>query len=256
MKSKGLIYLLLAFLIVYGCKSTKSISSGEAVFNLSAKQLIKENIKKTPHFNTLASRVKLGITEGDKSKSYSINLRIEKDKTIWMSGGYGMVKALITPTRVSFYNKLDNTYFDGDYSYLSDVLGTELDFVKVQNLLMGEALYSLKEQQYDVSVHQESYLLKPKVKPEAFELYYLLNPSHFKINSQQLAQPETMRILQIDYESYQEVEKQILPEHIAVHAVEGTEETIIDLDFKSIKLNERLTFPFKIPSGYDQIVLE
>ena len=173
-----------------------------------------------------------------------------------MSGGYGMVKALITPKRVSFYNKLDNTYFDGDYSYLSDFLGTELDFVKVQNLLMGEALYSLKEQTYDISVHQEAYLLKPKIKPEAFELFYLLSPSHFKINSQQLAQPQSMRILQIDYRSYQEVEKQILPEHIAVHAVEGSEETIIDLDFKSVKLNEKLTFPFKIPSGYDQIVLE
>ena len=36
------------------------------------------------------------------------------------------------------YNKLDNTYFDGDYGYLSDMLGTELDFKKLQNLFEQE----------------------------------------------------------------------------------------------------------------------
>jgi len=257
MNSKRLIYIYSVFLLILvSCKSTKTINTGHAGYDLTAKQLIKENSKKTPSFNTLVSRVKLGITEGDNSKSYTVSFRMEKGKTIWMSGGFGMVKALITPERVSFYNKLDNTYFDGDYSYISDVLGTELDFIKIQNLLIGEALFSLKEQSYDVSVHQDAYLLKPKVKPEAFELFYLLNPSHYKINSQQLAQPESLRLLQIDYTSYQEVEKQIFPEQIKVNAVEGNEETIIEIGFKSIKLNERITFPFKIPSGYDQIVLK
>ena len=31
---------------------------------------------------------------------------------------------------------------------------------------------------------------------------------------------------------------------------------IIDLEYKSVSLNEELRFPYKIPSGYDEIVLK
>ena len=88
-----------------------------------------------------------------------------------------------------------------------------------------------------------------------FELFYLLDASHFKINSQQLAQVKEQRMLQIDYTSYQEVDKQKLPEHIKINAVEANEETIIKLELKNVSLNENLRFPFKIPSGFKEIKL-
>ena len=83
----------------------------------------------------MAARVKIDYVEGENSKSTTVSFRMEKDKTIWMSK-LGFIKAMITPDRVSFYNKLDNTYFDGDYALISDILGTDLDFNKVQNLIL------------------------------------------------------------------------------------------------------------------------
>ena len=68
--------------------------------------------------------------------------------------------------------------------------------------------------------------------------------------------PLERRMLQIDYINYQEVDKQTFPENIKINAVEGYEETILAIEFKTITLNEKVSFPFKIPSGYDQIVLE
>jgi len=256
MHTKRLIYTLASFVFfLIGCKSTNTVTTGNSNLNLTAKQLIKENAKKSPDFNTLAGRVKIDYTEGDNSKSTTVSFRMEKDKVIWMSK-LGFVKALITPERVSFYNKLDNTYFDGDYAYLSDLLGTDLDFNKVQNLLLGEALYDLKDGDFEAFTQEDNYVLKPKKQPDAFELFYILNASHFKINSQQLAQSKEQRMLQIDYTSYQVVDKQTLPENIKINAIEGYEETRVHLEFKSITLNERLTFPFNIPSGYDEIVLK
>ncbi|MFD2822466.1 DUF4292 domain-containing protein [Lacinutrix iliipiscaria] len=242
-------------MFLVGCKSTKTLTTGNSNLNLTAKQLIKENAKKTPNFKTLAARVKIDYVEGTSSKSTTVSFRMQKDKAIWMSK-LGFIKALITPERVSFYNKLDNTYFDGDYAYLSDLLGTDLDFNKVQNLLLGEALYDLNKNDYEVLTQGNEYVLKPKIQPEAFELFYLLNASHYKINSQQLAQAKELRILQIDYTNYQEVDKQIFPENININAVEGYDETRLTIEFKSITLNENLSFPFKIPSGYDEIVLK
>lgn len=256
-RSRYVIAVLLAvFVVVSGCKSTKTIHSDTSNLSLSVKQLINENTKKKAVFKTLAARVKLDMIQGEKTNGYTVNMRMEKDKKILlMSTPISVVKALITPEKVSFYNKLENTYFVGDFTYLSNLLGTKLDFQKIQNLILGEALLGLKDDAFDVSINNKEYVLQPKKQKELFELFYLINPSHFKITSQQISQPQEKRHLQIDYTSYQEVDKQIIPEHIKVIAVEATDETILDMDFKAVSLNEKLRFPFKIPSGFHEIKL-
>ncbi|MBT8303257.1 MAG: DUF4292 domain-containing protein, partial [Bacteroidia bacterium] len=34
------------------------------------------------------------------------------------------------------------------------------------------------------------------------------------------------------------------------------DETIIDMEYRSVSLNEELRFPFRIPSGYDEIIIK
>ncbi len=247
---------LLIILLVFSCKTAKTVSSdGEITSDFSAKQLIKKNAKSVANFKTLTARVKADYSRKDKSKGTTISLRMEKDKTIWMSK-LGIIKMIITPNRVALYNKLDNTYFDGDFELLSDFVGTDLDFNKVQNILLGEALFNLKKDDYVASTHENSYLLKPKTPNALFEIFYLLNPSHFKMDSQQFTQHQEQRHLQIDYKNYQEVDKQTLPQNIKIIALESFDETIIDLEYKSVALNEKIRFPFRIPSGYKEIEIK
>ncbi|WP_142784435.1 DUF4292 domain-containing protein [Changchengzhania lutea] len=252
---KTCLYICLSVL-AFSCKTSKTISEGEANLNLSTKQLIKENTKQKPNFKTLAARVKIDIVEKNKEKSYTVNIRLQKDeKILLLSTPISVVKALITPEKFSFYNKLDNTYFEGDYSYLSDLLGTELDFQKIQNLLLGEALYNLRDDSYKMYVDNQTYVLQPKKQRELFELFLLLESTYFKVKSQQISQSSTSRHLQIDYLSHQDVDKQILPERIKIIAVEENEEMQIHLEYKGVSLNEALRFPFKIPSDYKEIEL-
>jgi len=249
--------IILIFVWAIGCKSSKTVASGDANFDLTAKQVIRENSKNQANFRTLASRVKINVVDGSREHNYTVNLKIEKDKKILLSSTpISVVKALITPEKVSFYNKLDNTYFDGDYAYLSNLLGTELNFTKVQNLLLGEAIFNLKDGKFDLSKSEESYILQPKDLDELFEIFFLINPAHFKLDSQQLTQVEESRFLQIDYLKYQKANRQTLPERIKIIALEQTDELTIDLEYKSLSLNEDLRFPFKIPSGYDEIILK
>ncbi len=247
--------ILFLILFLVGCKSAKKISSSSELNNkLSSKQIIREHTKQNARFKTLQSRVKVEYIQGNRSQTHTVNLRIEKDKTIWLSATLGIVRVIITPNRVSFYNKLDNTYFEGDFSLISNLLGIELDFVKVQNLLLGEALFDLNNESYVADIHETSYLLHPKNQNTLLEIFLLLNPTHFKMDSQQLAQSQKRRMLQIDYKNYQEVEKQAFPQKIKIIALEGNEETIINMEFRSISLNNDLRFPFRIPSGFDEIV--
>ncbi len=251
-----ILVLALLFFVV-GCKTTKNVAStGEVNKKLSSKQIIKEHAKNETDFKTLQSRVKVEYIQGEMEQSHSINLRMEKDKTIWLSATLGIVRAKITPEKVSFYNKLDNTYFDGDFSLISDLLGTDVDYEKIQNLLLGEALFDLESGNYKSNVHEKSYLLQPKRQSALMEIFLLLNPSHFKMGSQQIAQEFSNRFLQVDYKGYQEVDKQIIPEKVSVVALEGDYETVINMEFKSVSLDEDLRFPFRIPSGFEEIVIK
>ena len=240
---------------LFSCRSTKTLTSEEANYNLSTKQVIRENSRQAAKFRTLDSKVKLSYDADGRSQSYSISLRIEKDEKIWMSSAFSVVKAMITPEGVSYYNKLDKTYFEGDFSYLSELLGIPLDFTKAQNLILGELLYPAKTPGLTSEVLDNNYVVQPKNQNELFELFFLIDPAMFKVNSQQMAQASLRRLLQIDYQKYQEVQKQIIPETIRILAVDGNQEAIIELDFKNTSLNESLRFPFKIPSGYQKIDL-
>lgn len=242
-------------MLICSCKSVKTANKGDADFNLSTRQLIKENTKQIAEFKTLQAKLKITFEQKGRSQTHSVNFRAEKDKALWISATFSVIRAMVTPEKVSFYNKLDNTYFDGDYKYLSDLLGTELDFKKVQNLLLGEALYSLKASDYISDFDEKSYIIQPKEQRALFEIFFLLYPTNFKIKSQQISQPQEFRHLQIDYLSYQEVDKQIVPERIKVIAVEANEETLINLEYKNVTLNDSLRLPFKIPSGFEKIEL-
>jgi len=249
------IFLGSFFILAFNCKSAKTISNGEANYNLSTRQLVKENAKQAADFKTLQARLKITYTQKNKTQSHTVNFRAEKDKALWINATFSIIRALITPEKVSFYNKLDNTYFDGDYKYLSDLLGTDLDFDKVQNVLLGETIYTMDSVNYKTSVDDGAYIVQPKNQRDLFEIFFLLNPSNFKVKSQQISQPKEFRHLQIDYLAYQDVGKQIIPEHIKVIAVEANEETLIELEMKNVSLNENLRFPFKIPSGFKDIEL-
>ena len=254
MRQAKFLVLSIILALCFGCKSTKSLTSaGTIKESMGAKQILRENQKQTANFNTLQAKVKIDYTEGDKSNGLSVTLRMEKDKVIWLSAPLGAARAMITPEKVSYYNKLENEYFDGHYSLLSELLGIDLNFNKVQNLLLGEMIFDPKSQDFSVSNNEMSYVLSPENQNPLLEIFYLINPGHFKLDAQQLSQPVQKRILEIDYQKYQLAEKEIVPETIHIVAVEDNSEIKIDLEYKSVSINEDIRFPFEIPSGYKEI---
>jgi hypothetical protein len=237
------------------CKGTKSVTGGEVDSRMSAKNIIDNHYSHQPKFKTLSGRVKIDYSNGDGSQGVNVSLRMEKDKVIWMSAPLGVVKAHITPEKVSFYNKLDNEYFEGDFSYLSDLLGTELDFDKVQNLLLGSSVLDLRKEKFTSSVSGENYELKPRKARELFKILLQLEPKNFKIASQEISQPEKARQLQIKY-TYQDISGSVLPEDINIVAAEAKDKTTIDLNFRNLELNKPMNFPYKVPKGFDKITLK
>ncbi|AWX44587.1 hypothetical protein HME9304_01590 [Flagellimonas maritima] len=250
--------VVLFFLILFfgACKSTKTITGGNVDDGISTKRIITNHYANQSNFITLSGRIKIDYSNGDSSQGVNVSLRIEKDKVIWISAPLGVVKAHITPERVSFYNKLQGEYFDGDFSYLSDLLGTELDFDKVQNLLLGNAILDLRKGKYTSVIDQDSYQLKPKRNfNDLYKVLFKIEPKNFKVKAQEVFQLEEERHLSAKY-TYQDIFGKVLPNEIQIMAQKGADKTNIDLSFKNIELNKTLNFPYKIPKGLDKIVLK
>lgn len=252
---KTIMYCALA-LFAFSCKSTKVISDGSVDSRLSAKSVIKSHYQNKMDFRTISGKVKIDYSDGEDEQSVSVSLRMEKDKGIWMSAPLGIVKAYITPDRVSFYNKLDNEYFDGDFSYLSKLLGTEVDYSIIQNMLLGQALFDLRNEKYDLSVSDETYRLTPKTAGVLYKTLFQIEPKNFKMAVQQLSQPLKKRLLEIKYENYQLVGKEAIPNEVSIVAIEEDNENRISLEYRNIELNRQVNFPYKIPKGFKEIVLE
>ncbi|MFS4455269.1 DUF4292 domain-containing protein [Maribacter sp. 2304DJ31-5] len=251
-------YFLLALTLVLfaSCRSTKVVSDGTVDSRLSARAVIKRHYQNNLDFNTLRGKVKIGYSDGESSQNFTVSLRMEKNRGIWMSAPLGIVKAYITPERVSFYNKLENEYFDGDFSYLSNLLGTEVDFNIVQNLLLGQALSDLRDQKYKLSVAGEKYRLTPKVQETLYKTLFQVEPQNFKMALQQLSQPLKERTLIIKYQNYQQIGEAVLPNKIDIMAMEEKTENKISLEYRNITLNQPINFPYKIPKGFKKIVLK
>ena len=243
-------------MLAFSCKTKKVVTDGTIDANLTAKAIIRTHYDNALDFKTLSGKMRIDYSDGEDSQGVAVSLRMEKDKAIWISAPFGVVKALITPGRVTFYNKLQNEYFDGDFAYLSKFVGVELDFEQVQNLLLGQALLNLKNDKYDASVAGDHYQLKPKNALDLYKVLFQIEPQNFRMASQQLSQPLKKRLLQINYTDYQQIDKWLLPEKIAVAAIDSDKRSTIDIEFRNIEFDRPLNFPYDIPDGFDEIKLK
>ncbi|HEA28998.1 MAG TPA: DUF4292 domain-containing protein [Leeuwenhoekiella sp.] len=249
-------YLLFCLtFLVSGCKSTRTATTPE---DLASAKIIDSHYGTHFDFKTLAARLKVRYKDEHTSQGVSVSLRMEKDKTIWMSAsilGISLAKAKITPDHVQYYEKIDGTYFDGDFKLLSELLGTELDFKQVQALLLGQPLFDLSKGGYSAIAGQQNYLIVPKKQRDLFSLFFYLDPQRFTMQQQRLEQKDMNRELTVSYSDYKVQEIGILPEKVLVRAKEGDKMTEIDIQYRNVEVNEEIGFPFEIPSGYKEIEL-
>ncbi|MDC8001670.1 DUF4292 domain-containing protein [Aequorivita todarodis] len=247
-------YLLLA-LVLASCGGSKSITSVESA---SAKEVISAHKAAAPEFKTLAGRVQLVYETDEKLQSITVSLRMEKDKNIWIKAsvlGITIAKVLITPTRVSYYETIGKTYFEGDFALLGEWIGTPINFQQAQNMLLGQSIFTLNPSEYKSEVFQNKFKIQPKQQPQNFIHSLFLNPENFKIAMETLAQPNSDRLLSIRYGDYQKLDGQFYPSTILINTSEKGSVTKIEMNFKKIDLNVDVSFPFDVPAGYEEIQL-
>ncbi len=253
---KKIIYIVIIAFTITSCK-TKANSNVNNANNMLLKTVLDNYQNNSFKNKTVKASLKINYKGEKNIPQLNASLRIEKDKIIWLSLSKFITvgKLKITPDKVQYYNNIDNTYFDGDFSLLSTILGTEVNFKQVQNILLGEALYSLNNKDYQIQEDGDSYVFTPKENDERFNLFFWLDRSNFKAKKQEIRQNSGAKLLSLQFTNYEKVENTLFPKHLYILAKDNKKSSTIDIDYKSVKFDLDLRYPFSIPEGYTEIKL-
>lgn len=251
------IYLLTTFFLL-SCKPKQLVVAEQAAKEDNKSiEVIQKHYENKLVFETASIRTSASYEDAKQSLSINADLRIKKDEIIWINLkflGFPAAKAFITPTRVSYYEKINNTYFDGDYSTLSKWLGTDLDFKKVQNLLLGRPIDNLTKEVFLMQIVDNLFQLKNKNTAQT-QKTFSFESGNFLLKKQVVSQPVNQRSVTVTYPAYQNIETTFLPTGIQIEAIQK-DAVKIDLEYKKITFNENLTYPYEVPNGYKQIIID
>lgn len=224
---------------------------------LTSEKIIQKHYANKMDFSTLYIRASAKYRHDDDSQSVSAEIKIKKDEQILVSIrvlGITMAKALITPKEVKYYEKINGSYFEGDYASLSQWLGTDLDFYKVQNMLIGQPIDDLAKQTYTFTETDKFYKLDAA--QGSSQKSFFFEAEHFLLKKQEISQPEKERTFEVTYPNFQEHALAFLPASLKIVALQKGEKTTIDIEYNSVTFNEELSFPYSVPDGYDRIYIK
>ncbi len=264
---------LLATMIGLGllaCKSTRSVIK-QPIKAEGANYLFNKLKENEFSFDTFSAKFNVDMIIDKTNSSFKGQLRIRKDSLIWISLspalGIEAARLMITEDSVKFINRINNTYFLGDYDLVNDFLETSIDFDILQAFIIGNDFQYYEIGEFKASIDSKEYKLlateRNKVKkylksqeiPQIFIQNIWLNPETFKITRIDLKElNKDNKKLDVFFSDFDNFENQLFPTRLNYLITSPETRIEVDVKFSKINLNGKVKFPFTIPRKFSRIV--
>jgi hypothetical protein len=205
-----------------------------------------------------------------KSNSFNGQIRIRKDSVIWLSFtpalGIEVFRIMLTQDSVKFINRMNSTFFAGDYNYVNQYLNTNIDFDILQSFLTGNDLSFYEDGTFRAGIDNGIYKLmtadrmklKKFVRNRQENIRVLIqtiwiDPVNFKITRavvKEIREPNIQ--LEAQYSSFEKIEEQLFPKEMSFD-ISASNNLSVTVSFNKITVNTQQGFPFKIPQSYRPI---
>ena len=250
---------IIVLIFLASCKSKSvAVEATKTTTQMSSNKIIENYNNNKLDFSTLYIKSDVEYADNKLSQQVTAEIKIKKDQQILVSVrflGITMAKASITPTSVSYYEKMGGTYFDGDFSSLGQWLGTALDYNKIQNMLLGRAIDDLEKGKYSESFVDQIYRLD-NASVSTIKKSFYFDANTFRINKQEITQTAEGRMIQVGYSDEAVYKEATLPSKVQINTIQKKGKSRINLDYKTITFNEELSFPYSVPNGYKRIIIK
>jgi hypothetical protein len=270
--NKYIILLLVSaatLIAVSSCKTRKLFK--EPLKEEGAEFLFKKLKESELKYSDLSIRFDADLTFDKKDNSFKGNIKIKKDSIIWISinpmFGIEAFRVMFTTDSVKMINKINNTYFLGDYSLINSMFSTPFDFDMIQSLITGNDFSYYENDIFKANIDGGLYKLttvgrrklKKHVKNQVDHDKVLvqdiwLNPETFKIIKQQWKEIKNNNSKMLfTYENFGlSDDGQAFP---SILNCEITAENNISLKIKysKVQVNKPFDFVFNIPESYKPV---
>lgn len=273
-KSVLLLFFIGAILAsLSSCKTSRKLISHSELKKKSFSVLYRNMEENQAKYDYLSARIGLNFQkEGGRLLNLRGWLRMEKDSMIWLSiipaMGIEVARAEVTPDSLKLINRINKSYFLGDYRLLDSLLHTSLDYNVVQALLMGNDISGYKVQRSEAGVDGKDYVLVIKSRKmvrtdqlsgrgnrsELVQKIWL-NPANYRLRKVDMIEKikgHKENRIQVFYDSYQMIGGQLFPKNMRI-VFFSKPKAEIKILFKRIEKEKSLNFPFVIPKTYRKL---
>lgn len=273
MTKKILVYGCSALLLLAACKSAKKIQTAvvspvhkDSVAQLSvtpsvrkidsmvwAREIVDSAVQHLPAFRTFTGKMGVSFQSASLNQDVNANVRIRKDSLIWVSltGPFNIegARALISPDSVCIINKLNHTVERHSIALLQRLVHIPLTFDDVQNILIGgPLLYKGRVQSFDAQ-HDAVWIIE--LLDGILHNKLTIDRGAWRTISMQVTdrQGTAVRSSTISYSGFDNKPGFAFPQKRNI-SVNDKSHINIDLQYKQYSFNEKIDFPFNIPSSY------
>jgi len=267
----ALILLTLVLGTVSSCKSTRTMLKKplkEYGFNYLYSKMLENQID----FSYLNAKFSIQYQQGRKTTNLRGQLRIQKDSITWISFspalGIEAARIMMTNDSVKFINRLNKTYFTGEYHLLAEILNTTIDYSILQAMIIGNDITQYDVNKYKASIDGGLYritiLERKKIKkylrssdenPRVLIQNIWLDPDNFKIKRVELKElGEDNKKLSVVYSDYTDIDGRYFPKHLLIN-ISSQKPITINVDFQKVVMDTPLKFPFSISRKYKELEL-
>ena len=287
---KSLVFALAGFtlLALSSCRTARVIPRTTAVARpITTGKLIRNIDSNAFDYKHLSiKKISCQFDNGKTKTSFKASIMAEKDKriTILLSKlNIPVARVWLTPDSVKLINYLEDTYMLDDYSYLSSLVGLDLDFETI-NAIVSNNMFSLRDDKHDKDNYENMtkidsglYVLesakKLKIKKaahianarksgknfqknnadEPVRQTLFIDPGTYKIRKIRMDDSANSRKLNIDFSDFVPVDKQTYPGDISLHIVSPDGAVQLRIRLSGFSTTDEKEVRFKVPENFTRI---
>jgi hypothetical protein len=262
-------FIFILFIILTSCNPQRKVIKAP-IKEEGADYLFKKLKEHELQYSWLTAKFSAEYKNKGKSTSFNGQIRICKDSVIWLSFspalGIEVFRMMLTQDSVKFINRMNDTYFVGDYNYVNRYLNTNIDYDILQSFLTGNDLSFYENGKFKAGLDNNYYKLATAERTK-LKKFVRGNQEHLRVLIQNIwIDPETFKIvkanvkeirepniqLEAKYSTFEKIEEQLFPKDMSFE-ISADNNLSVSVSFNKITINTPQSFPFKVPQSYHPV---
>ncbi len=252
---KQIIYssILACSVLLASCGGSKKAAVPDELPKPVISNKLEDYYKKNIQYNTFSAKANVDYKDAKQSQSIIVLAKMNKAKDLWLSasalGGIVNVgKGYATPDSLKAVVNLTNSAYALSYKDGIAMIKTDIDFISLQNMFIGNALIENGKIQEAKEENGQVVLLTTK---DDYNLTIYYDKANAQIKKQVIENKKANFIATMLFNNYKPLaDKQPFSHNRSIAIIRNGEQINVEIEFSKVEINIPLSISFNIPTNY------